>query len=51
VTNSPLGVPVLPLAKLVGMIERLGSNVKSGTSLSPEGGPAESRLTFTTTSW
>jgi hypothetical protein len=26
------------------------SNVKSGTSLSPEGGPAKSRLTFTTTS-
>jgi hypothetical protein len=31
VTNSPLGVSVLPLAELVEMIERLSSNVKSGT--------------------
>ncbi len=37
------------LAELVEMIERLGSNVKSGTS-PLEGGPAERRLTFTTTS-
>jgi hypothetical protein len=48
VTNSPLGVSVLPLAELVRMIERLGLNVKSGTSpLPPKCGPAESRLTCT----